>query len=98
MGFGAKSEWTGYPFDCHDYQSTRDLFLEIFLKTSHPSQVFIKTISSKFPFIYFLAGFLACGHPYGGYGIMKQNVFKVYPVSSPRHLFQIPFISNSLPW
>ena len=22
MGFGAKSKWTGYPFDCHGYQST----------------------------------------------------------------------------
>ena len=35
--------------------------------------------------------FLAWGHPYGGHGIMKQGVFKVYPVSSP----QAPF-PNSL--
>ena len=61
------------------------------LKTSHPSQGFIKAISSKFPFLYFLAGFLAWGHPYGGHGIIKQGVFKVYPVSSP----QAPF-PNSL--
>ena len=33
----------------------------------------------------------AWGHPYGGHGIMKQGVFKVYPVSSP----QAPF-PNSL--
>ena len=67
-----------------------NLSLEIFLKTSHPSQVFIKAISSKFPFLYILAGFLAWGHPYGGHGIMKQGVFKVYPVSSP----QAPFLNS----
>ena len=39
----------------------------------------------------FLDGFLAWGHPYGGHRIMKQGVFKVYPVSSP----QAPF-PNSL--
>ena len=28
------------------------------------------------------------GHPYGGQGIMKQGVFKVYPVSSPQAHYQ----------
>ena len=48
--------------------------------------------------IYSWLGVLTWGHPYGGHGIMKQGVFKVDPVSPPRHLFQITFILNSLPW
>ena len=40
----------------------------------------------KIPFIQVLDWVLAWGHPYGGHGIMKQGVFKVYPVSSPQAL------------
>ena len=33
--------------------------------------------------------------PYGGHRIMKQGVFKVYPVSSPRRLMKILSVPNN---
>ena len=38
----------------------------------------------KLYFLHILGWVFAWGHPYGGHGIMKQGVFKVYPVSSPQ--------------
>ena len=46
---------------------------------------------SKFLFLYFLGCVLAWGHPYGGHGIIKQGVFKVYLMSSPQAPFPNSF-------
>ena len=57
-----------------------------FLNSSHPSQVTHQChylSLSQFAVLY-LDWVFAWGHPYGGHGIMKQGVFKVYPVSSPQ--------------
>ena len=70
-----------------------------FLNSSHPSQVTHQChylSLSQFAVLY-LDWVFAWGHPYGGHGIMKQGVFKVYPVSSPQAPFQnFPFLTVQL--
>ena len=48
------------------------------------SQKTLITANPKFLLMFFFYVVLAWSHPYGRYGIIKQGVFNVYPVSSPQ--------------
>ena len=53
---------------------------DVFEDASAPSSTHL----SKKKKLQLLDWVFSWGHPYGGHGIMKQGVFKVYPVSSPQ--------------
>ena len=86
-----------FPFFVSYKEDVDIIPLGIFPKTSRPSQASHRSSIFKIPFLLVLDWFLAWGHPYGGHGIMKQGMFKVYPVSSPQAPFLIPFISKVHP-
>ena len=87
-----------FPFFVSYKEDVDIIPLGIFPKTSRPSQASHQSSIFKIPFLLVLDWFLAWGHPYGGHGIMKQGVFKVYPVSSPQAPFLNSLYFNSSSW
>ena len=58
-----------------------------------PVKPTIRAVHSKFYLIFVLGSVLASGHPHDDHGIVKQGVFKVYPL--PTFLNSIYFNSSS---